>query len=435
MAALVHRDFSRDVANFGDVVNTRRPGMFKSYRKTDADSITLQDASASNVQVPLNQHYYISFTIKDGESSKSFKDLVEVYLRPGMMGIARGIDRMLAGQVHRFYDNKVGKLRGVTGSTAKDFLLELRERMNTNLAYPQDRRLVLAPAAETLLLKTDMFIKANERGDGGMALEDARLGRVLGFDTFMDQNQPSLSAGAEVATGDVNFATGYTAGEAGSMAVVILAHEVAVGEFVVFEENAQPTWATASTANANTTAVTLNEALKYAVTNGGDVTVYKSCDVNNGAGYDIGYSKAINLDGWAATLEPQVGQLIAFGTGGNRRTYTIIESYVNPASAAEQLVWLDRPLDVALANNQLAFPGPYGSFNMAFHRDALAFVSRPLALPNSAFGVRAGVADYNNVGMRVSMQYDITTQGTIVTLDMLAGVALLDVNLGAILLA
>jgi len=32
------------------------------------------------------------------------------------------------------------------------------------------------------------------------------------------------------------------------------------------------------------------------------------------------------------------------------------------------------------------------------------------------------------------MQYDITTQGTRVTLDMLLGVALLDVNLGCVLL-
>jgi hypothetical protein len=49
-------------------------------------------------------------------------------------------------------------------------------------------------------------------------------------------------------------------------------------------------------------------------------------------------------------------------------------------------------------------------------------------------GVRAAVAAYNSVGMRVTMQYDITTQGTIVTMDLLAGVALLDVKLGCVLL-
>jgi len=90
MAGLVHRDFQNEVANYGDVVNTRRPGTFKAKRKTDADSIALQDANATNVQVPLNQHFYISFTIKDGEASKSFQDLLQIYVVPGMQGIARG---------------------------------------------------------------------------------------------------------------------------------------------------------------------------------------------------------------------------------------------------------------------------------------------------------------------------------------------------------
>jgi hypothetical protein len=98
------------------------------------------------------------------------------------------------------------------------------------------------------------------------------------------------------------------------------------------------------------------------------------------------------------------------------------------------VLWLDRPLDKPIADNEAVFQGPLGAYNLAFHRDALALVTRPLALPNSAMGVRAAVAAYNSVGMRVTMQYDITTQGTIVTMDLLAGVALLDVKLGCVLL-
>ena len=44
MGNLVHRDFSDEVASFGDVVNTRRPNDFTSKRKTDADNVTVQDA-------------------------------------------------------------------------------------------------------------------------------------------------------------------------------------------------------------------------------------------------------------------------------------------------------------------------------------------------------------------------------------------------------
>ena len=78
VANLVHRDFQDEVASFGDVVNTRKPAEFSAKRKTANDDITLQDASATNVQVPLDQHFHTSFIIRDEEWSKSFKDLVKV---------------------------------------------------------------------------------------------------------------------------------------------------------------------------------------------------------------------------------------------------------------------------------------------------------------------------------------------------------------------
>jgi hypothetical protein len=98
-------------------------------------------------------------------------------------------------------------------------------------------------------------------------------------------------------------------------------------------------------------------------------------------------------------------------------------------------VWLDKPLTAAVTAADLAFPGPHGSMCFAFHRDALALVSRPLALPSGSLGVQAAVGSYNDLAMRVAMQYDISSQGTIVTLDMLCGVAVLDTNLGCVLYA
>lgn len=427
MANLVHRDFEMEVANYGDVVNTRRPGTFKAYRKTDADSITLQDANAANVQVPLDQHFYISFTIKDGEASKSFQDLVQVYLLPGMQGVARGVDRAIAGQTHRFLGSCVGKLAGLTGSTAKDYLLETREKLNVQLAYPEGRRLVVGPAAETALLKTEMFLKANERGDGGNALREAALGRVLGFDTYMAQNMPGVFTGLDTYVKAVNgdHAVGVT-----NVVLEATGNTPTEGEFITIAGEMQPHWLTTG---SNDTLAVLDSALKYSVANQAVATITMKCDVDGAKA--IGYAKGIALDGYTATLVPQVGQMLAFGTtAALRHTYTIIEAYENPSNASQTIVWLDRPLAKALADNEDAFPGPAGSFNLAFHRDALALVTRPLALPATAMGVRAHVAAYNDVAMRVTMQYDITTQGTIVTLDLLAGVALLDENLGAILL-
>ncbi len=433
MANLVHRDFSNEVAQFGDVVNTRRPGTFSAKRKTDADSVTNQDAVATNVQVPLDQHVYVSFTIKDGEASKSFQDLVEMYLTPAAQEIASAIDRILCGQVHQFLTNNVGQLQTMTSVNAKSYMLAAREKMNNNKAYPGGRNLVLSAASETDLLETELFISAEKRGDDGTSLREASLGRLFGFDTYMDQNIPSvLEANTDTAPGVLNG--GEPLGET-TLAVTILAYTVVDGEYVWIEGEGKPHVVDSATDDAtDTSSVVLVSGLTAVGTDTNRIVVWKSCQVDGG--FATGYSKGIALDLADAVMTepPQVGQLLAFAEGASRHVYTIISIAVDPDDATRHLAWLDRPLDSALTNNDIAFPGPSGSFNFAFHRNALALVTRPLALPNTALGVRSAVGSYNDVAMRISMQYDISSQGTIVTADLLCGVATLDTNLACIML-
>lgn len=440
IANLVHRDFENEIRQFGDVVNTRRPGTFGIRRKKDGTTLANQDANASNVKVPLDQWFYTSFTIKDGEASKSFQDLVDIYLRPGMMTIARSVDRAVLGRVHGFLGApaaRVGRLGNLTSANSKDAVLEARERLNVNKAPLEGRNLVLAPVSETALLKNELFIAAQQRGDFGSALESATLGRILGFDTYMDQNVNSVQkASCDVAAAAVTNAC--AAGVGGSQAAVLVGYAVNVGEFCVVDGNDQPTYATAVTtanAGADTAAVTLNEVNKYATLAAAVMTVYKKCDVNGN--YAAGWVESVQLDGY--TNAPQVGQLVAFGTGAGRRTYTIIEAYSADADGTPNLsgachaVLLDRPLELALSNDDLAFPGPAGALNMAFHRNAIALVTRPLAIPNNAMGVLSHVGVFNDIAMRVSMQYSIKDGGTVVNLDILAGVAILDTNLCCVL--
>ncbi len=425
-ANLVHRDFQDEIKDFGDVVNTRRPGTFKIKRKKDGTPLTQQDANAQNVRVPLDQWFYASFTIKDGEASKSFQELVNVYLLPAMQDIARGVDRAVLGRIHAFLGNpadRVGRLGKLSNANAKQYVLEARERLNVNRAYQTNRNLILSPNSDTALLNTDTFTKANERGDGGSALETALLGRILGFDTYMGQNVNFLSGGAD--TDDALIITGALAAGSGGSQSCSGGATVTVGEFLVVDGNDQPTYITAETGTP-ATAVTLNEANKYATAGSAATVRYIAAAVNLVAGYAAGWSEDINIDGYSTGKAPQAGQLIAFGTGGARRTYTVIESTDNGSDCD---VLLDRPLDVAIVNDQAAFPGPYGSFNWAMHRESLALVTRPLALPNERMGVMADVATHNSVSMRTTMQYDINAGGTVVNLDILAGVAVLDERL------
>ena len=428
MANLVHRDFENAVAKFGDVVNTRKPAEFTVSRKDDGSTLVHENATAQNVQVALNQWFQKSFVIKDGEGSMAFQDLKDIYLQPAMQSIARGIDRAILGRVHAFLATaakRVGGLGKLDYTTAKNYILDARDILNRNLAWPTARRLVLGSSAETAALKTELFISAEKRGDGGNALENAMLGRILGFDTYMDQNVNDVQSGTDY----VQFNLSSGALPAGTTVLLETAATGAdlptAGEWVVVAGNDQPNWVAAQ---ATGVSITLNEGLKTGLAGSNQVTKYTKFTV--GTTYAVGYSQAMAATGY--TNPPQVGQLVAFGDGttpgGVRQTYTIIES--KPATAGYSIL-LDRPLETTLASTN-AFPGPMGSFNLAFHRDAIALITRPLALPNA--GVQSGTASYNGIGMRVLMQYDINHGGTVVNCDILAGVAVLDPLLAVVLL-
>jgi hypothetical protein len=429
MANLVHRDFSPLVSSFGDVVNTRRPGEFKTRRKSQSDSVPRQDATATNVQVPLNQHVIEAFTIYDEEASLSFKELIEFHMQPAAMQMARTSDRILCGQVIQFKTNNAGRLSEMTASNAKDWILEAQEVMNENKAYQNGRNLVISSNANTQMLKTELFIKANERGDGGTALENARLGRILGFDTYLDQNS-NFRTLTDADTLTLNHTAGASAGDTGNKTCTA-GSAPTVGAYAWFTGDGQPYEIQA--VSGTLAGITLVEPYKNAVSVNAVGYAFEPATVCGA--YAIGYEKGITLNTITANKLPKIGQVLAFGTtaGGDRQEYTIIET--DSVNTTSRVVWLDRPLAVALTNTQKAFPGPHGSMCFGFHRNALAMVNRPLALPNTALGVQAAVGAYNGLTMRVTMQYDSDVQGTKVNLDYLFGVAKLDNNLGVILYA
>ena len=78
------------------------------------------------------------------------------------------------------------------------------------------------------MLQCDKFVKAMERGDGGATLRTATLGTILGFDTFMFQNVPSVLANADIEVGTVTAA--HAAGSKDAQALSLT--DCVAGEFV-----------------------------------------------------------------------------------------------------------------------------------------------------------------------------------------------------------
>lgn len=427
MANLVHRDFETEIARFGDVVNTRKPGKLGGKRKDVGDNVTVQDVSSTNIPVKLDQHMHASFMIRDGEESKSFASLVDIYLRPAVLAIAQSIDKIVGGQVHQFRDNFAGNLGKVSSTTIKGYILEARQKLNEQLAPMANRQLVVTPETETAMLSLDEFLSAEKVGDDGTALREASIGRILGFNVWMAQLQPNVVYGDTV-TGD----TVVAAHAIGDTSIVIddAASTVVVGSHVVIDGDDTPQLVTAVTLNVpvGDSTLTIAPGLKRATAAGASFVAYQPGAVDFAGNYAAGWQKEIHVDGFAVDA-PQVGQILRFGDGAASiddadPTYTIID--VTDAGGGDYDLLLDRPLELAVQDNWLVALGPTGEYNIAFEEMAIALITRPLALPRPGSGAEAAVASFNGLSMRVTMAYDPHAQGHLVTVDLLCGIKVLD---------
>jgi hypothetical protein len=411
---LVHRDFENQIASFGDTVNTRKPSKFTMNRKGDVDSVTIQDANATNVAVKLDQHLHTSFLIKDGQEAKGFKNLVQEYLYPAILSIAEGVDQILAAQTYQFLPNAVGTLSGTTNAAT---LIAARDKMNQLLVPSTGRNIVMPSNMEAALLSDANFVTADKVGDNGTALREGSLGRKYGFDLFMAQQQPSIATGNTVVVGAINSAPGHAVGVT-AVAVDGFAAAITNGSWCMI--GGRPYLITATVGGATPTQLTLDGGLTAAVVDNAVVTVYTPAAVNLVAGYAAGHAKSLVIDG--TTAAPRRGQLISFGTTAPR--------YGTIGDTSTTSITLDRPLDAAAADNAVVGLGPAGNYGLAFHRNAMALITRPLATPMVGTGARSFVANYNGLSLRVTITYNGEKQGHLVTVDVLAGVKVLDSALG-----
>lgn len=419
-AGLVNRDFEETIASFGDTVNTRQPAMFQAKRKTVDDDVEEQNASATNVAVVLNQLVHVTFLLRDAERSLAFKDLVTEFLDPAMKAQAKFLDQIVLGQLPQFLGNAVGGLGSISSSNVRDRILAGRNKMNVNKAPEENRNLIWTPNSETEALKLDLFVSAQNVGDGGQALQTAALGRKFGYDNYMSQLGASVPTTAvTAATGAINNASGHAVG-ATSVTVDGFSAAIPAGSWVSID--GQPYRVVSTTGGATPTAIVISSpGLRAAVVDNAVVKTTQAGAVNLSGGYAAGYAKYIAFDGLTAT--PAVGQLVSFTTSPTSAIYTITD-------VTSTTMQLDRPLEAALADNDAVNVGPAGEYNFGFTRNAISLIVRPLAVVPAGMGAMSAVINYNGLSMRATLSHDGVKQGVRVTLDMLCGVKVLNTALG-----
>src|SRR5690606_35218722 len=210
-------------------------------------------------------------------------------------------------------------------------------------------------------LGADIFVSADKRGDEGTALRTASLGSVYNFNTYKSQNMGYVFEGSADISAGVTEAV-YAAGATTINTTVVDADLAAAGEYVVIEGEGLP-HRIASSSDSTGAVIVLTEGLANAVSSGAAVKVMLAGAVDGandpaltGSNYPVKYSKEIRLDGFTTGKELQKGQWVTFGTGVNSHTYSIVET--DTVANGVSYVRLDRPLEAAINDDDLVFPGP-----------------------------------------------------------------------------
>lgn len=189
MGSLVYKDFSDEYANRGDTVNVRKPATF--IADEFATSVNVQDINEGAVPVKLDKIADVSVEVTSKQLSLNIEDFGSQVVEGAMQALAQKIDADLLG----LYAD-VPYTTGTAGTTPTTLanISNVAKVLNTNKVPFGNRNLVVNPEAQASLVIIDSIIHADKSGDT-QALRDANIGRVLGLDTYIDQNVKTHAKG------------------------------------------------------------------------------------------------------------------------------------------------------------------------------------------------------------------------------------------------
>lgn len=199
MPNLVNRDYSSEFKQKGDTIDVRVPATYVADEF--GGTINLQDNIEGKVPVKMDIHADVSTEVTSQEMTLEINEFSDRFLSGMILAISEKVDKKIAENAARGIPNFVG-VAGTTPSTLKTGFSDPRLKLN-KLRVPQSlRRLVFDPDAEAELGNLDVLTKVNESGST-QGLREASMGRVKGFDTYMDQNIYTHQAGEYTTLTDV----------------------------------------------------------------------------------------------------------------------------------------------------------------------------------------------------------------------------------------
>jgi hypothetical protein len=352
--------FAVEGAKIGSTLRIRLPDR---ALVTDGAALQAQDDNEQYTTLTVASQKHVGINFTSAELTMQLDDFAERVLKPRISQLASTVDADVANAFKQI-GNSVGT-PGTTPATAL-VMLQAQQKLNENAATMSPRYLTVNPAANAALVNglsgffnpTDVISRQFKNGMMGE--------QVLGYDEVnMSQSIKSFTCGTRDATGGTLSA-----------------------------------------------AVTSEGATSIAITGAGANDTVKAGDV-----FTVADCYAVNPQTREST-----GSLFQFvatadvtldGSGAGTITVAPIYSASNALATVNSL---------PASGKAVVFVGASGTTyaqNIAYHRDAIAFATADLLLPQGVD--MASRAVHNGISLRVVRQYDINNDRMPCRVDVLYG--------------
>jgi hypothetical protein len=307
MAQLVNRDFQSIAQQKGNVINVPVPSAIAARAVTPAVTHAANvDFSPTTAAVTLDQWYEAPIQVSDADSASIDMAYLAMQSTEAIKSLANNVDSYIMGK-----HTKIFGYSGAAGTTPFNASLNVAASaalvLNANLAPTEDRRAVIGPLAEFYFKLNSNLIQADQRGNT-TGLTEGVIGRVLGFDWFMDQNMASVThtPGGGWVTG---FSVSTTTGVAGGSTLHVLnataSGTIKVGDVFTLGTDVTNQYVVTASATASSTVgidLSISPPLRAAASLGTTLAVV-------GTAYTV--NLAFHRDSWAFASRPLSGVFAA----------------------------------------------------------------------------------------------------------------------------
>lgn len=184
----VSRNFDTAPATYGQVLKLPKRGAITANAKVANSDVTVQNPTATDVSVTLDQHFEVTIGIDDVTKVLSNQDVLAGYAEDGAVALAEVIEDALADLYASVPAGQIVSFNESSDATKERSFMEVREKMSL-LKVPKGETKFgyLHPTLITKLLLVDKFSRADAIGGAQGNQIEGRIARLGGIDLFESQ--------------------------------------------------------------------------------------------------------------------------------------------------------------------------------------------------------------------------------------------------------